>query len=103
MNLALSDAERRLLGDWARYLEEHFDEIDPYFLQLSREEVAATGRFIAGRGGPIGGRDFANLTMLALVLEGLAADGRVALSETALKDTYERLEALRLSSAGREE
>lgn len=37
--------------------------------------------------------------MLALVLEGLAADGRVTLSESALKDTYERLEALRLSSA----
>lgn len=56
MKLVLSDAERRLIGDGARYVEDHFDEIDPHFLHLSREDVAAAARFIAGQGEPIGTR-----------------------------------------------
>src|SRR5262245_1171861 len=93
MKLMLNDTERQLLAAGAEYVEDHFDEIDPYFLHLTRDEVAAVARFIAGPGGEIGGQEFSNLTMLALVLEGLAADGRVPLPEDALRETWERVDA----------
>jgi hypothetical protein len=91
MKLVLEDKARELLAAGVQYVESHFDEIDPYFLHLTRDEVAAVARFIAGPGGEIGSRAFSNLTMLALVLEGLAADGRVSLPEDALRAIYERL------------
>lgn len=90
MQLILSDDDRRLLIEGVSWVQAHYDEINYYRYELTRDRIDELALIVASTHHDLTDSEYCDLRALAFALEGLVDSG-LPLSETALEKMYERL------------